>query len=71
MGMTTGGFNSKQLLEEEQILTLPSLTTNQAIEIIERLGWKYQAPFETNNENESLWNNVTSIASCPLFIQRS
>jgi uncharacterized protein (UPF0303 family) len=31
--MTTGGFSSKQLLEEEQILKLPSLTNNDAIEI--------------------------------------
>jgi uncharacterized protein (UPF0303 family) len=31
--MTTGGFNSKQLLAEEQILKLPSLTNNDALEI--------------------------------------
>jgi uncharacterized protein (UPF0303 family) len=31
--MTTGGFSSKQLLDEEQILKLPSLTINDAIEI--------------------------------------
>jgi uncharacterized protein (UPF0303 family) len=31
--MTTGGFASKQLLAEEQILKLPSLTKNDAIEI--------------------------------------
>ena len=31
--MTTGGFSSKQLLDEEQILKLPSLTNNYAIEI--------------------------------------
>ena len=31
--MTTGGFSSKQLLDEEQILNLPSLTINDAIEI--------------------------------------
>lgn len=31
--MTTGGFNSKQLLDEEQILKLPSLTNSDAIEI--------------------------------------
>ena len=31
--MTTGGFSSKQLLAEEQILKLPSLTNNDAIEI--------------------------------------
>jgi uncharacterized protein (UPF0303 family) len=31
--MTTGGFTSKQLLNEEQILKLPSLTNNDAIEI--------------------------------------
>jgi len=31
--MTTGGFSSKQLLCEEQILKLPSLTNNDAIEI--------------------------------------
>jgi uncharacterized protein (UPF0303 family) len=31
--MTTGGFSSKQLLDEEQILKLPSLSNNDAIEI--------------------------------------
>ena len=31
--MTTGGFSSKQLLDEEQILKLPSFTNNDAIEI--------------------------------------
>jgi uncharacterized protein (UPF0303 family) len=31
--MTTGGFSSKQLLDEEQILKLPSLTNTDAIEI--------------------------------------
>jgi uncharacterized protein (UPF0303 family) len=31
--MTTGGFSCKQLLAEEQILKLPSLTNNDAIEI--------------------------------------
>jgi uncharacterized protein (UPF0303 family) len=31
--MTTGSFSSKQLLNEEQILKLPSLTKNDAIEI--------------------------------------
>jgi len=31
--MTTGGFSSKQLLDEEQILMLPSLSNNDAIEI--------------------------------------
>jgi len=31
--MTTGGFGSKQLLDEEQILKLPSLSNNDAIEI--------------------------------------
>ena len=31
--MTTGGFSSKQLIDEEQILKLPSLTNNDAIEI--------------------------------------
>ena len=31
--MTTGGFSSKQLLDEEQMLKLPSLTNNDAIEI--------------------------------------
>ena len=31
--MTTGGFSSKQLLEEEQILRLPSLTNSDAVEI--------------------------------------
>jgi uncharacterized protein (UPF0303 family) len=31
--MTTGGFNSKQLLDEERILSLPSLTNNDAIKI--------------------------------------
>ena len=39
--MTTGGFTSKQLLEEEQLLKLPSLTNSDAVEIGEiaaRLG---------------------------------
>jgi uncharacterized protein (UPF0303 family) len=31
--MTTGGFSSKQLLDEELILKLPSLTNTDAIEI--------------------------------------
>ena len=31
--MTTGGFSSRQLLDEEQILKLPSLSNNDAIEI--------------------------------------
>jgi uncharacterized protein (UPF0303 family) len=31
--MTTGGFSCKQLLDEEQILKLPSLSNNDAIEI--------------------------------------
>jgi uncharacterized protein (UPF0303 family) len=31
--MTTGGFSSKQLLEEELVLKLPSLTNSEAIEI--------------------------------------
>ena len=31
--MTTGGFSSKQLLDEEQILKLPSLSNTDAIEI--------------------------------------
>jgi uncharacterized protein (UPF0303 family) len=31
--MTTGGFSSKHLLSEEQILKLPSLTNEDAIEI--------------------------------------
>ena len=31
--MTTGGFISKQLLDEEQILKLPSLTNSDAIEM--------------------------------------
>ena len=31
--MTTGGFSSKQLLDEEQILILTSLTNSDAIEI--------------------------------------
>jgi uncharacterized protein (UPF0303 family) len=31
--MTTGGFSSKQLLDEEQILILASLTNSDAIEI--------------------------------------
>ena len=31
--MTTGGFSCKQLLEEEQILKLPSLTNSDAVEI--------------------------------------
>ncbi len=33
--MTTGGFTSKQLLYEEQLLELPSLTNSDAIEISE------------------------------------
>ena len=31
--MTTGGFSSKQLLEEEEVLKLPSLTNTDALEI--------------------------------------
>jgi uncharacterized protein (UPF0303 family) len=31
--MTTGGYSSKQLLEEEKILKLPSLTNSDAVEI--------------------------------------
>ena len=31
--MTTGGFSSEQLLEEELVLTLPSLTNSDAVEI--------------------------------------
>ena len=31
--MTTGGFSSKQLLEEEEVLKLQSLTNNDALEI--------------------------------------
>ena len=31
--MTTGAFSSKQLLDEEQLLKLPSLSNNDAIEI--------------------------------------
>jgi uncharacterized protein (UPF0303 family) len=31
--MTTGGFSSKQLLEEELVLKLPSLTNSDAVEI--------------------------------------
>jgi len=31
--MTTGGFSSKQLLGEEEVLKLPSLTNNDALEI--------------------------------------
>ncbi len=31
--MTIGGFSSKQLLEEEQIFRLPSLTNSDAVEI--------------------------------------
>jgi hypothetical protein len=31
--MTTGGFTSKQLLEEEQLLKLPFLTNSDAVEI--------------------------------------
>jgi len=31
--MTTGDFSSKQLLEEEQILKLPSLTNSDAVEL--------------------------------------
>ncbi len=30
---TTGGFSSQQLLQEEQVLILPSLTNTDAIEI--------------------------------------
>jgi uncharacterized protein (UPF0303 family) len=33
MGMTTGGFSSKQLLEEEQMLKIPALTNLAAVEI--------------------------------------
>jgi uncharacterized protein (UPF0303 family) len=32
-GKTTGGFTSQQLLQEEQVLILPSLTNTDAIEI--------------------------------------
>jgi uncharacterized protein (UPF0303 family) len=45
--MTTGGFSSKQLLEEEQILKLPSLTNSDAVEIGEiatTFGNKRRAP---------------------------
>ena len=45
--MTTGGFSSKQLLEEEQILKLPSLTNSDAVEIGEiatTLGNKKKVP---------------------------
>jgi uncharacterized protein (UPF0303 family) len=45
--MTTGGFSSKQLLEEEQILKLPSLTNSDAVEIGEiatTLGNQKRAP---------------------------
>ena len=31
--MTTGGFSSKQLIQEEQILRLPSLSVSDALEI--------------------------------------
>ena len=31
--MTSGGFSSKQLLEEEQVLKLPSLTNSDAVEV--------------------------------------
>ena len=31
--MTTGGFSSKQLLAEEEVLKLPTLTNNDALEI--------------------------------------
>ena len=31
--MTTGGFSSKQLLTEEQVLKLPALTNNEAIKM--------------------------------------
>ena len=31
--MTTGGFSSKQLLAEEEVLKLPSLTNNNVLEI--------------------------------------
>jgi len=45
--MTTGGFSSKQLLEEEQILKLPSLSNSDAVEIGEiatALGKQRSAP---------------------------
>jgi len=45
--MTTGGFSSKQLLEEEQILKLSSLTNSDAVEIGEiatALGDQKSAP---------------------------
>ena len=45
--MTTGGFSSKQLLAEEQILKLPSLTNSDAVEIGEiatTLGKQRKAP---------------------------
>ena len=45
--MTTGGFSSKQLLEEEQILKLPSLTNSDAViigEIASTLGNQRKVP---------------------------
>jgi len=45
--MTTGGFSSKQLLEEEQMLKLPSLSNSDAVEIGEiatTLGNQRKAP---------------------------
>jgi uncharacterized protein (UPF0303 family) len=45
--MTTGGFSSKQLLEEEQILNLPSLTNSDAVvigEIATTLGNQRKLP---------------------------
>ena len=45
--MTTGGFTSKQLLDEEQVLKLPSLTNSDATEIgaiAATLGWRRKLP---------------------------
>jgi uncharacterized protein (UPF0303 family) len=45
--MTTGSFSSRQLLEEEQILRLPSLTNSDAIaigEIATTLGKQRKLP---------------------------
>ena len=47
---TTGGFTSSQLLAEEQILTLPSLSTAEALEIgeiVKSLGVARNLPIAT------------------------
>ena len=49
--MSTGGFSSKQLLEEELILKLPSLTNSDALEIGEiaiTLGKQKRLPITIN-----------------------